>query len=465
MTRIMNKLGIHFRILFSTIALIFATTCTIGYISIKITNEFTQTRFKERFMFLAKYLSLNAELGILIDDKDMLKRLAQNLLSEKDVVSVTILNNTGEELAKVSKNIKSFLSTVEFPVLLKDIRDESQAFIEDRSEDNSKKIIGNVKISYSSQGINSMLFKIKKRIVYISIALSLISIAIFYFISRSIVFPVTDLAKTARQVAKGDVNLRFTTSTLPETRELANAFNSMLDSLNWSNKALEDAYHEMMKQKTMAELGKFSLMIAHEFKNPLSIIKSSFDILKKDIDISSDNVMAFYIEDEIKRMNKLIEDFLRYAKPINPCFRLSDLNLVVKDCIEKFELQNLDNSIKINADIPNEPLYKNVDPDLLAKAINNIIKNAYEAIESNGSKKNIIIKSYSKNTLWIAEIEDSGKGITKENISKIFEPFFTTKTKGTGLGLAFVKQVINAHNGEITAKNGEEGGALFKIEL
>ena len=69
---------------------------------------------------------------------------------------------------------------------------------------------------------------------------------------------------------------------LPETRDLAVAFNSMLDSLKWNRDALEDAYQEIIQHATLAEMGKFSLMVAHEIKNPLSIIKSSLDVLKSD---------------------------------------------------------------------------------------------------------------------------------------------------------------------------------------
>jgi nitrogen fixation/metabolism regulation signal transduction histidine kinase len=99
----------------------------------------------------------------------------------------------------------------------------------------------------------------------------------------------------------------------PFGRELAVAFNVMLDSLERNRRSLEEAKEQMRRQKTLAEMGRFSLMIAHELKNPLSIIKCSLDVLKKDFALSSDNTMVFYIEDEIMRLNRLIGDFLIFA--------------------------------------------------------------------------------------------------------------------------------------------------------
>ena len=178
---------------------------------------------------------------------------------------------------------------------------------------------------------------------------------IFYFISRSLVAPVKGLAQAARRVAQGDRNLRAQPGTLPETRELAVAFNVMLDSLERNRRSLEEAKEQMRRQKTLAEMGKFSLMIAHEFKNPLSIIKSSLDVLKKDVALSSDNTMVFYIEDEIMRLNRLIGDFLTFARPVAPSFCHTDVNALLKEIVTRFELQKTGTPCEIRSHIPSDP--------------------------------------------------------------------------------------------------------------
>lgn len=456
----MRREGIHLRLLIAVIVVISATTLALGYAGTKVIHEFVKTRFEERISFLARYLALNAELGILIDDKEMLKRLSRNLLSENDVVGVSIFGTGDELMSEVSKEFAGTLSVIEAQVMLKESQEESRAF-QWMSYNANGTIIGKVRITYTAQGLYVLLDTIKRRFLWMSLMAGIIAVSVFYFISRSLVAPIMNLVQTARNVAKGDSSLRAELGELPEIRELAAAFNAMLDSLENSRNALEQAHRAMLRQTTLAELGKFSLMIAHEVKNPLSIIKSSLDILKKDL--PADDMMVAFIEDEIRRLNRLIEDFLLFARPGNPVFRTVNLNEMLRDCTVRFELQTLQTSVEIITDIPENTCETEADPDLLVRAIGNIIKNATESNSENNN--HVCIRAFCDNGFWIAEISDNGPGIEPENLEKIFEPFFTTRSKGTGLGLAFASQVIKAHNGIIRADNKAEGGAMFQVKI
>ncbi|OEU82674.1 MAG: hypothetical protein BA865_11055 [Desulfobacterales bacterium S5133MH4] len=458
----MKKLGIHVRLLLAAFTLISAATFALGHMGMNISREFVQTRFEQRISFLARYVALNAELGILIGARSMLGRLAANLLSEEDVVEVAILDSHGEELAGVSKEIYGSFSVVEMPVFLKESQEESKAFKWDVNAGQGGRLIGKVRITYSTTGIDQLLTTMRNRFISLSAGLSCLAGLIFYILSRSLVAPVTQLAQAARQVAQGDLDLRAHPGNLPETRELAVAFNAMLDSLARSRKDLKEANEEMMRQNTLAEMGKFSLMIAHEVKNPLSIIKSSLDVLKKDHALSSDNIMVSYMEDEIRRLNRLIEDFLLFARPAQPSFRYVDVNALVNKIVMRFELQKAGFPVEIRTHIPDQPCHTYVDPDLVTRAIGNILKNAFEA---NGDKGAVHVTVSCLDNLWVAQVEDEGEGIKSEDIDKIFEPFFTTRSKGTGLGLAYASQVIRSHGGTITAQNRMESGARFRVEL
>ncbi len=453
-----KRAGIHLRLLLTGIILISASTFTLGYMARNITHEFVQSRFENGIQFLAKYLALNSELGILIDQRAMLKRQAENLLSEKDVVKVTIFNESDEILADVFRENHGPLSVVEVPVTVK----KSKEFPWNIGTSDEEKIIGRVRIDYTTEGIGKLLDVMKIRFLWITLGLSGLSVLIFYFISRSLSLPVTRLAAAAREVAAGNPDLRVEPGNLPETRELALSFNAMLDSLQQSQAALKRANEEMVRQKTLARMGEFSLMIAHEFKNPLGIIKSSLDILKPDIENSSENTMILYIEDEIRRLNHLIEEFLIFARPALPTFRETDLNSMLRECIDRFEIQLSEVSIEIISDIPENPCIANADPDLLMRSVGNVLKNAIEANEQQGT---VDVKAFSDKNTWHMEIRDQGPGIPEENMQKIFEPFFTTRATGTGLGLAFASQVIGAHQGKIMAENRKEGGAVFCMEI
>ena len=454
----MKRAGIHFRLLLTGVILIIATTFTLGYMARNITHEFVQSRFENGIQFLAKYLALNSELGILIDQRAMLKRQAENLLSEKDVVKVTIFNESDEVLADVYRENHGPLSVVEVPVTVK----KSKEFPWNMGSAEEERVIGRVRIDYTTEGIGKLLAVMKVRFLWITLGLSGLSVLIFYFISRSLSLPVTRLAAAARAVAAGNPDLRVEPGNLPETRELALSFNAMLDSLQESQAALKRANEEMIRQKTLARMGEFSLMIAHEFKNPLGIIKSSLDILKQDVENSSENTMIAYMEDEIRRLNHLIEEFLVFARPALPAFRETDLNAMLRECTDRFEIQINGVSLEIISDIPENQCIADADPDLLMRAVGNVLKNAIEANEQQGT---VEVRAFSDQNAWHMEIRDQGPGIPDENMQKIFEPFFTTRATGTGLGLAFAAQVVGAHQGKIMAENRKEGGAVFRVEL
>jgi len=458
-----NRFGIHIRLFVAVILLITATTVTLGYMGVSVTRRFVQLRFEARMLFLARYLALNSELGIIIGEQDMLKHLAENLLSEKDVVRVSIRDGQENPLADVSKNDTdrnmASIFAVEVPVTLS----RKRSFPWGMELDKDSQLIGKVTIEYSAEGINQLLSTLIIRFLLFSIGIACLCVLIFYFISRSIVAPVTRLANAARQVAGGNLKMRVQPAAPPETRELGLAFNAMLDSIETGQNALRQANEEIIRQKTLAELGKFSLIVAHEVKNPLSIIKSALDLLKRDIGPPENPMAIVYIEDEIERLNTLIEEFLLFARPAAPVFRSVDLNAMLNENIVRFEVQLDAASIRILSHIPETPCRCEADPDLLKRAIGNLLKNA---VEANDRKGIITVKAIEGGGCWRVEIQDQGSGIPPENMEKIFEPFFTTRAKGSGLGLAFASQVVTAHRGRITAENiNPRPGARFILEL
>jgi len=458
----LKKIGIHLRLLLSVFALITATTFTLGYAGISISRQFIQERFEKRISFLAKYLALNAELGVLIDNKGMLNKLAASLMTEDDVARVIISNRDKRELIALSKDAPGPQFTVEEPVLLSGSESYEEMFDSYSLPDRGTNVIGMVQITYSTVYIEQILTVMAKRFIWFSAGLTCLAGLIFYFISRSMVRPVTRLAQVAREVARGDLALRAQTGGLPETRDLAVAFNSMLDSLKSSRDELESAYQEIIHQNALAEVGKFSLMIAHEVKNPLSIIKSSLDVLKSDADLSKNDTVIYYMEDEIRRLNTMIEDFLAFARPGRPSFRQVDVSGLLREMVERFEIQKTGAGVEIHSHIEPGLRHDRMDPDMFARAVANILKNAFEA---NGDKGEIWVSAVREDNAVRIDIEDQGSGIDKADIHRIFEPFYTTRSKGTGLGLAYAYQVVSVHKGSVTAQNRDEGGASFRIEI
>lgn len=228
-------------------------------------------------------------------------------------------------------------------------------------------------------------------------------------------------------------------------------------------KIIQPAQMQLLRGEKFSALGQFAAGLAHEIKNPLTTIKMLIQnyleegnpLEKKDLEI---------IEKELNRIDKLVKDFLRFArvdKGVKEKFDLQEALTEIIDLI-KPELERAKISLKLN--FPEKGIWIYGDKDGLKQVFLNLILNAYQAIDSN-SKGVITITLFQEKEEVHAIIEDNGLGIPTEHIPKIFDPFFTTKSEGTGMGLAIVKSIIKEHMGQINISSQINKGTKVKITL
>lgn len=222
---------------------------------------------------------------------------------------------------------------------------------------------------------------------------------------------------------------------------------------------LENRVHQSEK---MAAIGQLAAGIAHEIRNPLASISGSVEMLQADSSRSDDEkkLMGIVIK-EIDRLNKLITEFLDFARPQDIRLMEIDLSQLVKEMVD--ELQFLPASKDIDYDIDISPQLKiQGHRDKLKQALLNILINAVQAMENRSIRRMAIsVKRGDENIL--VTITDTGSGIDEKIIKKIFEPFLTTKAKGTGLGLAVVHSILTAHKATMDVKSVKGEGTTFTI--
>ncbi|NWF51719.1 MAG: PAS domain-containing protein [Nitrospirae bacterium] len=218
-------------------------------------------------------------------------------------------------------------------------------------------------------------------------------------------------------------------------------------------KALEA---QMEFRSRLSSLGEISAGIAHELRNPMGVIAGYTKLLSKKVDVSLKPAVNAIIN-EINVMNRIISDFLSFAKPAE--LNVSDVDL--KAVIEKSitEVSKGREDIKTHIEIDKLPLIKG-DEVLLRQAFTNLIQNAIESMPAGGE---IYIRSSIGDSVELF-ISDTGPGIAENIIDKIFLPFFTTKEGGTGLGLSIVQKVIVSHGGNIFVESNNKG-TTFRIRL
>jgi PAS domain S-box-containing protein len=218
-------------------------------------------------------------------------------------------------------------------------------------------------------------------------------------------------------------------------------------------KALEA---QMQLRSRLSSLGEISAGIAHELRNPMAVIAGYTQLLSKKTDQSLRPTVDA-ITKEINVMNRIISDFLSFARPAELAVSDVDLKKIIENCI--YTLVSGRNNIETHLDIENLPVIKG-DEILLRQAFTNLIQNAAEAMPGGGD---LTVKSSTGDFLEVT-LSDTGPGIAGDLADKIFLPFFTTKDRGTGLGLSLVQKIIVSHGGTISV-DGSDRGAIFRIRL
>jgi two-component system, OmpR family, phosphate regulon sensor histidine kinase PhoR len=228
----------------------------------------------------------------------------------------------------------------------------------------------------------------------------------------------------------------------------------------------------LINQKKITELKNDLLNnITHEFKTPISTISLAAEVIGVGGEIKSSKYTDI-IKTESKRLTNMVEDILSAAALENSENVLSkerlDIHALIKTCEEKFELSLISKEGKVIFNLKATNSFLNVDKQQMSNTISNIIDNA---IKYNAAKPEIKITSMDSNNAFEIIIEDNGIGIENKNLSKIFDTFYRVPTgnihnvKGNGIGLSYVKKVVEAHGGSISAQSEINKGTKFIINL
>jgi signal transduction histidine kinase len=215
---------------------------------------------------------------------------------------------------------------------------------------------------------------------------------------------------------------------------------------------------QMKEQEQLAQLGQMAASVAHEIRNPLSIMKGTADILRKKYQDLSDEMLT-YIPEEIDRLNRLVEDFLLFARQRKLDVQKVNLNATIQEFSDQFQ----DSRIQLQLDDKLPRVW--ADRHALRQILLNLIHNALDAIDKKGRVDVRVTDSSQKSGRLILEILDNGMGISEKDKIRVFEPFFSTKASGSGLGLAISKQLLEQMGGSISIESDRAKGTLVKISL
>lgn len=297
------------------------------------------------------------------------------------------------------------------------------------------------------------------------------SIFFSFLFARKLSRPIIRLADATRQVSSGDTNIFLDSREEGEMGILINSFNQMVKDLRSKNE-------ELMHIQRVAAWKEVAQRMAHEIKNPLTPIQLSAERIRKRLETNPhpEKLKEIIIDatetivGQVRVLEHLVKEFSEFARMPVPTLVNQALNPILEESVRLFqESTDIHFELKLSPSLPEVF----VDRRLFLGVINNLIKNAVEAIDSretNTQPKTIRIQTKLEKRvvqrIVSIQIEDSGDGLLPELRKKIFEPYYSTKEKhGSGIGLAIVQKTIIDHQGHISVTDSNLGGCKFIIEL
>ena len=219
---------------------------------------------------------------------------------------------------------------------------------------------------------------------------------------------------------------------------------------------VEKKTRELIKSEKMASVGQLSSRLVHDLRNPLTVVKSTVELLKLGNKKMDQNTSEKFerIERAFKKISYQIEDVLDFVRQTELHLKRQSISEIIETTISNMDIPS---TIKIRNDA--RKVVINCDSRKLEAVFTNIITNAIQASKEKGEIK---IKTLDDGDSAIIKFEDSGPGITKSTMTNIFEPLFTTKDTGTGLGLSICKSIIEQHGGSIEVSSPP---TIFTIQL
>src|SRR5437667_10385737 len=273
--------------------------------------------------------------------------------------------------------------------------------------------------------------------------------------------PVERLARAAHEVAEGNWKTHVESGSSDEIGELADAFNRM-------TRELLDQQERLVQSERVAACRELARRLAHELKNPLFPLQLTVENLLRAREQGQQQFDETFRESaatllsEISNLKTIIARFSDFSKMPQPHFQPVQLGELIQDIAKLHQAQFAKFKIACRIEIAEDLQPIAADPDLLHRALSNLVLNAIEAMPEGGA---LTVRTRGESNSASIEISDTGKGLAPDECSRLFTPYYTCKAQGTGLGLAIVQSIVSDHGGRISVHSEQGHGTTFIIDL
>ncbi len=313
----------------------------------------------------------------------------------------------------------------------------------------------------------------------------LLALILFLLYDHILLNPLSRLVEATKKIADSDYSHRIDeTNRTDEIGELTSAFNLMMDELESFQKNLQekvDRTKEKMKRtqrhliiaQRLTSMGNLASGIAHEINNPLGGMQNALRSLREK-DLSDQKREEYFelIERGLDRIRNIVQKVLDFS-PSKENVEVKEMDLIdtLESVLHLEQHRIREEDIRVDSDLPDEPIWINAAPMEIQQAIFNVFKNAIEAVMENDPDEprwvELSVEKQTDEEQVVVEIRDSGPGMTDEMEERAFDPFFTSKEdeEGSGLGLSISHQIVQDHGGTIEILSNSERGTTVRISI
>jgi signal transduction histidine kinase len=307
--------------------------------------------------------------------------------------------------------------------------------------------------------------RLRRRSLFLALGVFLVGTALSAGLANRFTRPVRRLDAGIRQLSGGDLDVEVPVHGRDEVARLGAAFNEMTRKL----RASRDRSREMVRREKLSALGRLAAGVAHEVRNPLHSINLTLQHLVETCRPDDgeraeefDSAMEI-LRGEIRRLDRTVSNFLRFAKSEDNERCKIDLRLLVDEVVQLIGKEAEWRKVEIHLDAPDEMAELSVDSEAIRSSLLNLFLNSFEAMPE-GGRLEVVLRDEGDHALL--EVKDDGHGIPEELQEKVFDFAYTTRDGGSGVGLALVHQcVVEEHGGRVHLDSSPGTGTTVRIEL
>lgn len=292
-----------------------------------------------------------------------------------------------------------------------------------------------------------------------------IGFGVVLILSLVVVRPIRRLSASMGQVQHGNLEITAVAPGTVEIDDLVSGFNAMVARLQRARQAEQDAQRSHLDRvEQLATLGEVAASLAHEIRNPLAGSKAAIDVLAGEEKAEEPRRILRAVSEELARVDGVVRQLLKYAKPKTPLLAKVDLRALLDDAVLLAGPRAAAQGTNLSVHRPSEPLSVVADADMVRQVIVNLLINALQAMDGVAGAT-VVLSATMRDGQAAFTLTDSGPGVPADRADAIFRPFMTTKPHGTGLGLATSRRLIELHGGRLWLENPGAAGACFTFTL